>query len=100
MIPQNDREKKFLMLLRNCEEEKSKWVSMVYFLVMNYGEKEYDSMTYDLLGCKLSVSNASATPVPLPDNPLTWQYDKEKDTVNFEIKEDPKRVLIVPEVAL
>ena len=95
MIPQNEREKKFLMLLQNCEEEKSKWVNIVYFLIMNFGEKTYDDSN-GLTGVKLSVSNASATPVPLPDNPLTWQFDKEKDTVNFEIKEDPKSMIVVP----
>lgn len=97
MNPQTDLEKKLFMLLKNSEEEKSKWVMITYFLVMNFGEKSYDDAN-GLTGCKLSVPNASATPVPLPDNPLTWEYDKETDTVNFEIKEDPKNLIIVPEV--
>ena len=99
MIPQNEREKKFLMLLQNCEEEKSKWVNIVYFLVMNFGEKTYDD-SKGLTGCKLSVPNASDTPVPLPDNPLEWQYNKETDTVEFTIKEDLKNMIVVPEVTL
>lgn len=97
MIPQIDNEKHLFMLLQNCTEEKSKWVNIVYFLVMNFGEKSYDDAN-GLTGCKLSVPNASATPVPLPDNPLDWAYDKETDTVSFTIKEDPKSMIVVPEV--
>jgi hypothetical protein len=83
------------MWLQNCAEEKSKWVNMVYFLVMNFGERTYDGNN-GLTGCTLSIANASAIPVPIPDNPLDWAYDKETDTVSFTIKEELKSMIVVP----
>jgi hypothetical protein len=95
MTPQTEKEKHLFMMLQNCAEEKSKWVNIVYFLVMYYGEKSYDDANA-LTGCVLNLPDVSAVPIPLPDNPLDWAYDKENDKLIFTIKEDPKNLIVVP----
>lgn len=73
--------------LQDCHEQKSKWVSLIYLLVMKYGEKDLDEAG-GLNGAKLVIPEASKIPLPTLDNPLDWCYDKDSDEVRLTISED------------
>ena len=90
-----DTERQLYQNLMHCVQDKSKWVNIVYFLVMHFGERSYDADN-NLTGCKLAVPNASSIPVPTPDNPLSWEFDQEADVLKFEIKEEVKSMIVVP----
>lgn len=76
--------------LRQCILEKDQWVKIAYFLVSHFGEN-----------FKLVIHDVKHIQVPTLNNTLEWDYNRESDTLTFEIKEDnPNRIIIVldPEV--